>query len=191
MKTTEKRLLRAQALACRDALPEGERLIRSQTLSQQLVSLPEFKRARVIMAYMSIGAEFDTRFIIEAISAQGAQLVLPRVDRVMRQLHLYAVNDLAQDLVSGVWGIREPSVERCATVAISQIDFILVPGAAFDNARNRIGYGGGFYDRLLALPDRHAITVSAVFREQIVPQIPMDDHDRPVDVVITDDGITR
>jgi len=133
MKTTEKRLLRAQALARRDALPEALRHARSQTLSQQLVSLPEFKRARVIMAYMSIGAEFDTRFIIEAIIAQGAQLVLPRVDRVMRQLHLYAVNDLSQDLVPGVWGIREPSAERCATVAISQIDFILVPGAAFDN----------------------------------------------------------
>jgi 5-formyltetrahydrofolate cyclo-ligase len=191
MKTTEKRLLRAQALARRDALPEGERLSRSQTLSQQLVGLPEFKRARVIMAYMSIGAEFDTRFIMDAIHAQGAQLVLPRVDRVMRQLHLYAVNDLAQDLVPGVWGIREPNPQRCAGVDISQIDFILVPGAVFDSTRNRIGYGGGFYDRLLALPDRHAVTVSTVFREQMVPQVPLDDHDRPVDILITDDGVAR
>ncbi|MHB8354089.1 MAG: 5-formyltetrahydrofolate cyclo-ligase, partial [Burkholderiales bacterium] len=108
-----------------------------------------------------------------------------------KTLALYAVHDLQHDLKSGVWGIREPDPDHCDTVPLSQVDFILMPGAVFDHERRRLGYGGGFYDKMLSLPERCALTVAAAFDEQVVLCVPTEPHDIPVDILVSDHDLQR
>ena len=191
LKPSQKSNLRATVLARRDAIPEQQRWMRSEVISRKVQALPEFAAAKVVMAYMSMGSEFDTRPLVEAVLQRGAQLVLPRVDKATKTLALYAVCDLQHDLKSGVWGIREPDPARCKVVPLSQVDLILMPGAVFDRERRRLGYGGGFYDKMLALPERHALTVAAAFDEQMVLCVPTEPHDIPVDILVTDHDFQR
>lgn len=191
MKPSQKPDLRATVLARRDAIPVQQRRSRSEAISQKVLALPEFAAAKVVMAYMSMGSEFDTRFLVDALLQRGAQLVLPRVDRATKMLALHAVRDLQHDLKSGVWGIREPDPARCEPVPLSQVDLILMPGAVFDRERRRLGYGGGFYDKMLALPERRALTLAVAFDEQVVPSVPTEPHDIPVDILISDHAFQR
>ncbi len=191
MKPSQKADLRAAVLARRDAIPEDQRRARSAAISRKVEALPEFAAARVVMAYMSMGSEFDTLPLVRAVLQRGARLVLPRVDKATKMLALYAVRDLQHDLQSGVWGIREPDPTRCDSVALQEVDFILMPGAVFDRKRQRLGYGGGFYDKMLALPGRRALTVAVAFDEQVVPSVPTEPHDIPVDILVSDHDLQR
>ena len=190
-KPSQKSDLRAAVLARRDAIPELHRRTRSEAISRRVQALPEFTAARVVMAYMSMGSEFDTQTLVEAVLQRGARLVLPRVDKATKMLALYAVRDLQHDLKSGIWGIREPDPARCDIVKLSEVDFILMPGAVFDLERRRLGYGGGFYDKLLSLPERRALTVAVAFDEQLVPLVPTEPHDIPVDILVSDHALQR
>jgi 5-formyltetrahydrofolate cyclo-ligase len=191
MEPNEKQALRQRVLAQRDAIPAEDRHQRSAKISRIVMGLPEFREARVVLAYMSMGSEFDTGPIVRAVLERGDQLVLSRVDRAARMLRLHRVRNLDTDLKPGVWGIREPNPDHCPPVAIAELDFILVPGAVFDRQRNRLGYGGGFFDRILGSPDCRATTVACAFSEQIAPAVPMEPHDCPVDLLVTDHGIIR
>ncbi|MBU6504322.1 MAG: 5-formyltetrahydrofolate cyclo-ligase [Betaproteobacteria bacterium] len=191
MKPSQKSELRAAVLARRDAIPEAQRDTRSRELSRQVTALPEFAAARTVMAYMPMGSEFDTRPLLQAVLSRGARLVLPRVERATKTLALHAVADLDASLQAGVWGIREPDPQRCPLASLGEVDFILMPGAAFDRQRHRMGYGGGFYDKLLSRPERRAITVAVAFVEQLVAEVPVEPHDVPVDILVSDDGLYR
>ena len=138
------------------------------------------------MAYVGFGSEIDTaRFLADALSL-GKILVLPRVERGSRALRLYAVQDLETQLEAGVWGIRQPRVDRCTEVPASQIEFVLVPGVAFTRRCERLGYGGGFYDRFIrGLAPRPAL-VAAAFALQVLPELPMLEADQRVDRVLTE-----
>ncbi len=191
MKPSQKSELRTAILAQRDAIPESQRVGRSFAMSEKVLALPEFVAAKVVMAYMSMGSEIDTHTIVEAVLQRGLQLVLPRVEPNTKMLALHAVRDLQSELKPGIWGIREPDPLLCQIALLSQVDFILVPGAVFDRQRHRLGYGGGFYDKLLALPGRRAITVAVAFEEQLVPEVPMEPHDFSVDVLVSDHDLYR
>jgi len=99
------------------------------------------------------------------------------------------VGDLDRDLAPGVWEIREPVPDRCAAAVERDIEFALVPGLAFDERGGRLGYGGGFYDRLLA--GLQAVRVTAAFSVQVVEAVPMSEHDQYVDLIVTEDGPVR
>ncbi|MDE1942080.1 MAG: 5-formyltetrahydrofolate cyclo-ligase [Betaproteobacteria bacterium] len=191
MKPSQKSELRALVLARRDAIPEAQRETRSRLLSRQVEALAEFAAARTVMAYMPMGSEFDTRPLLQAVLARGTRLVLPRVERTSKTLALHEVSNLEADLQAGVWGIREPDPQRCPQARLGEVDFILMPGAAFDRQRHRMGYGGGFYDKLLSRPERRAVTVAVAFVEQLVAQVPLEPHDLPVDILVSDDGLYR
>jgi 5,10-methenyltetrahydrofolate synthetase len=120
------------------------------------------------------------------VLARGQALILPRVDRVRRALALYRVRDLDRDLVPGVFGIREPVPSACEPAALGTVDFVLVPGVAFDARGGRIGHGAGYYDRLLAGAGPGARLVAAAFEVQIVDAVPMEPHDRRLDLVVTE-----
>ena len=147
--------------------------------------MPEYRAADVVAAYASFGSELDTSEFLVRILADGKQLVLPRINRAQRVLELRQVDDLGADLVAGVWGIREPA-ERCAILSPSAVEFMLVPGVAFTASGARLGYGGGFYDRLLASFDRRVARIAAAFDLQMVDQLPEGPRDQRVDRVITE-----
>ena len=137
------------------------------------------------MAYIGFGSELDTAVVVADALASGKELVLPRVERGSRSLGLHRVQDPDRELEQGVWGIRQPRVQ-CPEAAPSRIEFVLVPGVAFTRRGDRLGYGGGFYDRLIrGLVPRPAL-VAGAFELQVVAELPMMETDQRVDRVITE-----
>ena len=180
-----KAALRLAILARRDAADVASRSRDSQTITQKLRALPAYRAAGVVAAYASFGSELDTSEFIASILTDGKQLLLPRINRAQRVLELRQVVDLGADLVSGVWGIREPA-ERCPMLSLTKVEFMLVPGVAFTASGARLGYGGGFYDRLLASLDRRIARIAAAFQLQMADHIPEGLHDQRVDQVLTE-----
>lgn len=182
----EKARLRAAMTARRDALAPAERARLTQLLAQSLVALPQYQAARSVLATMSIGSEWDTRDFLDRAAADGKVLVLPRVaGPAPKRLRLYAVGDLARDLVPGVWNIPEPDPERCREVALAEVDFAWIPALAADRAGYRLGYGAGYFDRLLTGRGARPYCVTALPAAFVVEGLPHEPHDVPVDLVLT------
>jgi 5-formyltetrahydrofolate cyclo-ligase len=182
----EKAALRRAVLARRDALPDAARTDLSRRLTATVLAQPGLAMARSVAAYLSFGSELDTAAFVAHVLGAGKRLVLPRVNREQRRLDLHFVGDLARDLVPGVWGIREPSPERCPPATLQEVDLLLAPGVAFSPGCDRLGYGGGFYDKLLAGRGAHPLVIAAAFDLQIVASLPVGPDDVPVDMVITE-----
>jgi 5-formyltetrahydrofolate cyclo-ligase len=185
---SEKEELRKQVLARRDALSATQRASLSTSITARVLALSSYRNARRVMAYWSIGSEFETAGFVADLRANGKTLVLPRAPRGGRMLELYAVRDPEHDLAPGVWGIREPRAELCRSMLPQEIDFVLVPGVAFTARCERLGYGKGFYDRLIAaFPERPPL-VAPAFALQIVPAMPVSPTDQSVDMVVTENA---
>jgi len=181
-----KAALRRAVLLRRDALPEGERALLSGSIVATVLDLPAYETAHVVLAYASFGTELRTDELLRRVLADGKTLLLPRVGR--DGLGLYEVRDLAGDLKPGTWNIHEPVPDRCPLADPRGVNLALIPGVAFDRRGRRLGYGGGFYDRLLAGGLREATPrVSGAFEVQVVDEVPVDPHDAPVDLVVTED----
>lgn len=187
----EKQELRKQILARRDALGAARRASHSEIISAKVLALSSYKSARCVMAYMSIGSEFDTAAFVTDLRGQGKTLVLPRAPRGSRMLEVYTVRDPERELTAGVWGIPEPRPDLCQPARLEKIDFVLIPGVAFTARCERLGYGGGFYDRLIAGFSRRPALIAAAFALQIVPSLPVSPTDETVDEVITEDAVFR
>lgn len=141
------------------------------------------------MAYAGFGSELQTGEFLRSVLEQGKTLVLPRVNRHERRLDLYEIQDLECDLKPGTWGILEPDLRACPEVAPDAIDFVLVPGIAFDPEGGRLGYGGGYYDKLLGegFPTLPPL-VAGAFEVQMVEAIPLQEHDVRVGRIVTEEG---
>jgi 5,10-methenyltetrahydrofolate synthetase len=187
-KGPDKTAMRAAVIAARDRLDGPRRSQAGDAITAGLLRLPAQVGARTLLSYASFGTEFDTRAFNEHVLASGRSLLLPRVDRAIRRLRLYAVASLADDLLPGVWGILEPDPARCREASIEEVDFILVPGVAFDESGGRLGYGGGFYDRLLARVRPDIPRVAGAFSLQVVAAVPVEDHDCRVTTLVTENA---
>jgi len=173
--------LRKRILGRRDAMDPRTRTALSRTIVRDIVETSVYRRSDRIMAYASFGSELRTDEFVRQVLDQGKTLLLPRVDRQKGSLDVYRVRD--------PWGIREPRSDRCARVGSHAIDFVLVPGVAFDKRGARLGYGGAFYDKLLADGlSPGAWLVAGAFETQMVEKVPLYEHDVPMDVVVTENG---
>ncbi len=159
----------------------------SVAILREIAALPDYRRANAVMAYAGIGSELQTDEFLGDVLEQGKALILPRVNREKKLLEIYEVREPSRDLEAGTWGIREPVPDLCSPVDPDTIDFVLVPGVAFDATGGRLGYGAGFYDALLSgtLAAR-ARLVAGAFETQMVDTVPRENHDIPVHLVITE-----
>ena len=179
--------LRGEMIARRDALPQAERDRSAQSLVEVLASMPQFAAARSVLATMAIGSEWSTRALLDRAVAAGKTVVLPRLTP-QRRLALHAVSDLDRHLVAGVWKIPEPDPDRCPEFAFEHVDFALVPALAADLAGFRLGYGAGYFDKLLSARGARPFCVTALPAGFIVDSLPHEAHDIPVDVVADERG---
>ncbi len=177
--------LRTARLAARDALPAAARREASARIAAGIGALPSFVDAAVVLLTWPFRSEWDTRPLLASAYAAGKTVVLPRVDRATRMLRLHAVADPDRDVEAGFEGIQEP---RAGTPAVppGAIDWVLVPGVAFDVAGARLGYGGGFYDRLLPLLRPGIPRIAGAYEIQVADGVPVAPHDLRVDVVVTE-----
>jgi 5-formyltetrahydrofolate cyclo-ligase len=178
-----KKEIRKQLLAARDSILPAQRTTKSREIEERLFSLLEFKSARVVMFFASFRSEVETGPMIRRTLVDGKRVVLPRVKN--KGLALFEIKDIDKDVSPGAWGIPEP--RESVPARIEDVDLIIVPGAAFDEHGNRLGYGAGFYDRLL--PAFRRMTIALAFEAQILPQVPVSSHDIPVKKIVTEKRI--
>ncbi|HWQ38886.1 MAG TPA: 5-formyltetrahydrofolate cyclo-ligase [Burkholderiales bacterium] len=183
-----KRALRETVLAARAALDAASRAAACAAITRRLLDRDSWRKARTVSAYWSFGSEFDTAALIAQSLRAKKRLVLPRIDRAARALVFHVVTDLDADLLAGTWGIREPDPARCPAADLREIEFMLVPGVAFTRECDRLGYGGGYYDRVLEGLPAGCRAVSAAFSVQIVETLPLSPRDQKVDAVVTESG---
>jgi 5-formyltetrahydrofolate cyclo-ligase len=182
----DKKVLRAEMIARRDALAPAERVRHARSLADMLAALTQYSAARSVLATMSIGSEWDTRPFLDRARAEGKTVVLPRVaGPAPKRLRLHAVADLGRDLRPGVWDIPEPDPESCPEVELAAVDFAWVPALAANRAGYRLGYGAGYFDKLLAGRGSRPCCVVALPAEFLIEDLPHEPHDIPVDLVIT------
>lgn len=187
LETDDKGIWRRWARQRRDALDPLRHRQGSQRLLEKLRQQASYVNARTVLIYGSMGSEVNTWPVLAEVLARGDRLLMPRVSADRRTLELYQVTDLEQDLLPpGLWGLREPDVRRCSRASEDEPDFILVPGLLFDAQGYRLGYGGGYYDRLLANPVRRARGLALAFDEQRVARLPHEIHDQPVEHCLYD-----
>jgi 5-formyltetrahydrofolate cyclo-ligase len=179
-----KRVLRREVRARRDAMPPEERERLGQAVARNLLALPEVRQASTVMAFSSFGSEVDSGPIIEQLARDGRRVVLPRVEGRTIVPVGYRSGDPVKP---SSFGALEPAAGE--PVGPEEIDVVVVPGLAFDRRGHRVGYGGGFYDRFLGRLRPDALTVGICFSVQVVDEVPHGRGDRPVDLVVTEQGL--
>jgi 5-formyltetrahydrofolate cyclo-ligase len=180
-----KRSVRERILRAREAMPAQLRVAASTAIAATLSRRPDFIAARVVLLTLPFGSEWDTGLLLSAALAGGKTVAVPRVNQERHMLEIHAVCDAAREIAPGYRGIPEPRAD-CPTVALASIDWVLVPGIAFDAEGRRIGYGGGYYDRLLPLLETGTTRVAGAFELQVVERVPAAPHDATVDAIVTE-----
>lgn len=180
--------IRQRRRSVRRAMPHEGRLARSEAITAKVIALPEWERARTVLAFVSMRSEVQTDGLVASARASGKRVAAPRLapDRVSLELREWREGDELEE--SGMMFLQPP--EDAAPVDDDAIDLVLVPALAADERGHRIGYGKGFYDRLLPRLSR-ACRVCVIFDFELVQEVPERAGDEPVDVVVTDLRVLR
>lgn len=177
-----KKDIRKRMLTLRKERSMEEWKLATEQIARRVIEHPWFQNASDICVYMDIRKEVGTRQIIEEAWRLGKRVWLPRTDGPQMEFFLTENSDR---LVTGAYGIQEPAGD---VMYQGDTGLMIMPGVAFDEARHRIGFGGGYYDRYL---ERHPelFTMAIAFEDQVLPEIPADEHDiRPM-LLVTQDRI--
>jgi 5-formyltetrahydrofolate cyclo-ligase len=156
---------------------------------ERLFDFANFLEARIVLFYMSYNNEVDTEPMVRKALELEKIVALPLVDIKKKEIVPFKIDNLDQDVRPGYRGINEPIPERCKQIPVQYINLAIIPGVAFDERGGRIGHGLGVYDRFIPQLDITTRKVALAFECQIVPQIPMEPHDRYTDIIITEERI--
>lgn len=182
-----KKQLRGEVIQARTALDDNTLKSKSKVICDKFWNLEEFQKAQNIMAYISFRNEVDVSFLFDKLWSMGKKVIIPVCDPKEIAINPSLLLNMESDLQSGTWGILEPKPEAFRPVDPQDIDFVIVPGVAFDTKCNRLGYGGGFYDRFLPGLKKGTPKVAAAFQLQIVNNLIPGEYDIPMDFVITEE----
>ncbi len=186
----DKKSIRRDVLARRNSIPSDKRQEKDTIIMESLFSLPAFKEAKIISYFASFGSEVSTLPHIEKAMKMGKTIVLPRVDNINKRLRLFEVHNL-EELKPGTMNIPEPDVPPERERDINNVDLVIMPGVAFDLEGNRLGYGAGYYDRLLAGLNKNIPRIAIAYEEQIVDSLPVESHDMKVHIIVTDKRVIK
>jgi len=179
-----KKIFRQQIINTLNRLTAAQLQPKSRAACENLSATEEFRQARVVMLFLSLPHEIDTTFVLQSAFTEEKTVLVPKMiwdDSKFIPVRLPAIDaECEQDR----YGLRNPV--HAEHVSAGEIDLVVVPGLAFDAQARRLGRGGGFYDRFLAQPDLQARTCGFAFQEQVLPEIPTEANDRPVDMLVTD-----
>ena len=177
----DKTELRARCVTARSRMPSAERAAADRALRDALLELPQVQMAGTIAAYYSVGTEPDTHGLIYALWKRGTYVLLPIL---LRDGDLdWASYEGPDSLLPGPHGLREPGEPPRGTDAVRRADVVLVPALAVDVTGNRLGRGGGSYDRTLARVAPTIPAIALLYDDELLPSIPAAPHDRPVTAV--------
>jgi 5-formyltetrahydrofolate cyclo-ligase len=181
-----KERLRQESFARRDALEKRFREEAAQRIAARALDLPDFKDVTPVGGYWPIRSEVDPRPLMEALLERGQDVALSQILHPHLSWRLWQPGDV---LVKGGFGVREPGPDAPEVFPKA----LLVPLVAFDRRGGRIGYGKGHFDRAIAaLEEQHPVlTVGLAYAVQEIDEVPVESHDRLLDVVITEAELIR
>lgn len=183
----EKRLLRREISARLAAMSERERQSEQEALYAEVLALPEWETAEILLAYLPLPGEFDPRPLLAAALKEGKTIALPRLGPGQRNMIFRRVESLEGPFQRHKYGMEEPLESAPPWEPIpaeKPHNLLLLPGLAFDPRGYRLGRGGGFYDTYLAARPGAFTLVATPFRCQIVPALPREPHDQRADKII-------
>ena len=183
MKEQERQALRKEKIKARDGLRAEERNRLSQNIAERILKSEEFQRANTVMIYRGIRGEVRLNFIETAEESKGKQFLFPLC---LPERQMAALAPKGEDgWKRGSFGIMEPVMERSERIRPEDIDLIICPCTVFDENCNRMGMGGGYYDRFLPKCEK-AVVAAAAFEVQKAANVPMEPWDKAVDLVFTE-----
>ena len=185
-KRDEQNHRRKQMKQLRADMTRTERFEKSMQIFEQLITVPEFKRADRIYTYVSMDNEIDTIMLIDYSLSLEKRVFVPRVSG--KDMEFYEISDISE-LNPGYMGIYEPDING-REPDYSRTGFMCMPGLAFDKSHNRIGYGGGFYDRYLSVENK-LYKAALAYEAQLLESIPAQDGDVRPDMIVTEENIYR
>lgn len=185
----KKSAMRKHIGGLRDTMDAVARANETALCHQQVLASTEYKEAGHLLCTLAFGSEIDTRPLIADALSRGKRVALPRVDPLSKNLRLFSI-DADSVFERSKWGIDEPLL-TAPPVAVGELDFVLVPGLAFDAHGNRLGYGRGYYDRLLGALSPGATRMAMAFTCQIVAVVPTSPTDEKIDRLVTAASTTR
>ena len=181
-----KKELRKKMRSKRSELTKEQVNAESQKIVSRLLETTEYKNAKTVFSYISFEEEVDTFFLIEQALSNGKKVAVPRVSG--KEMEFYHIKSF-DELQPGYYGILEPITNE---IEKELEGILIVPGLAFDIEYNRMGYGGGFYDRYLNKHLKHKLLkVALAYDFQIVSMIETEEHDQKMDMMITPSKVWR
>lgn len=167
-------------LEMRNRLNHPEIAKKSKTIQEFVIKSKEFESAKVVGTYYAVGSEVTTELIIKRATILGKKIALPRVEE--DKITFYELSS-TKSLIRGRFGILEPPPYE----QMNDIDILIVPGIAFDKKGNRLGYGMGFYDRLLSC--KRTFSIGLAYSFQLLENLPHDKYDKRLNAIASEDGI--
>jgi len=155
-------------------------------IEDKLLEFANFLEAELALLYVQRASEMATDKILRISLAARKGIVLPSFSESKHAISLLRINDVDADLKKSSLDRMEPNPDSCKKVALDQIDIAVIPGLAFDEKGGRIGFGEGFYNRLIAKLPETTRKIAIAFEEQIVEHVPMDSRKHNLDIIITD-----
>lgn len=156
---------------------------KDRIIKEKVLSLEEFKRAKVVAFYVSLESEVDTTALIDEALKMGKRVVIPAIAGDV--LYLAMIKDRKSASLKGPYGILQPAVGSFNPFPKEDVDLIIVPAVAFDKKMQRLGRGKGFYDRFLKDLPKNIKKIGLAYDLQIMEDLPVTPRDIPVDMVIT------
>ena len=160
-----------------------QRQAKSRQIEQKLFNLQAFQEAQTILFYASLPGEVDTLAMITKALELKKRILVPRVMPDQRQMIPTQITTLA-DLKDGVYSIPQPSRNSSKEIPVEEIEAVIVPGLAFDQANNRLGRGKGYYDRFLSKLSKNTASIGLAFDFQLIDRLPTEEHDVPLTYII-------
>jgi 5-formyltetrahydrofolate cyclo-ligase len=177
-----KKKLRADIRARLQNISAAVRENGSATACQLLRQQSVWQQARSILFYVPMPDEIDVRILLQETISSKKTVALPRFEPGTNCYVAHQIQCADKDLAPGKFGILEPR-PSCEPVPLNHLDFVLVPGVAFNSVGARLGRGRGFYDRLLARVA--GVKCGIAFDEQLVDEIPAEPHDMKMNYIVT------
>jgi 5-formyltetrahydrofolate cyclo-ligase len=179
--------IRKDMITALESLSENEIALKTRKIENRLFDFANFVEANITMLYISCPGEVSSSNIITYCLDYRKIIVLPAFDPQKFRIRLFKIDNIEKDLKPGTRGILEPDTARCKPVPVECLDIAIIPGIAFDEKGGRIGSGEGYYDRFIPKLPITTRKVSIAFEDQVIPQIPMESHDKHVDIIITNE----
>jgi 5-formyltetrahydrofolate cyclo-ligase len=184
----EKQNLRAVLSEARFGLSAERARALSTRVQLRLLTTAAYLAASKVVLYAPLGREVETALVAADALRSHRQLHYPIVDRSRHRIALGAVSGHAE-LHAGTFGILEPPIGGALEPDKLGAALVCVPGIAFTPAGDRLGRGGGYYDRLLAELDNQAVTAGLGYSFQLIDWLPVQAHDRRLDLIVTESAV--